>query len=100
MTDLDDIRVVTGPSEEQLNERQFVDYRSQREKCLKWLLSMGKDPEAFEGYAFQTVRARGNRMDYFYRWIWQEEGRYVSDVTREHADAVLQHLAYEDRSTT
>lgn len=98
MTDLDDLRVLTEPTEERLNERQLVDYRSQREKCLRWLLARGKDPETFDGYAFQTVRARGCRMDYFYRWVWDEKGRYVSDLTHAHADEFLQQLADEDRS--
>lgn len=98
MTDLDDLRIVSGPTEERLNERQLVDYRSQREKCLRWLLARGKDPETFDGYALQTVQARGNRLDYFYRWVWDEEGRYVSDVTHDHADEFLEQLAYEDRS--
>ncbi|WP_251328495.1 hypothetical protein [Haloplanus pelagicus] len=56
MTDLDGITVVTEPSEESLNERQLSDYRSQREDCLKWLLTFGKNPDKVEGYAFETVR--------------------------------------------
>lgn len=98
MTDLDGIRVVTGKSEEQLQERQLVDYRSHREKCLQWLLSVGKEPDTYDGYAFQTVKARANRLDYFYRWVWNEENQYTTDVTHEQADEFLQQLAYEDRS--
>jgi len=98
MTDLDGIRMVTEPSREYLNERQLVDYRSKREACLNWLLTFGKDPEKVEGYARTTVKARAARMDLFYRWTWDEEGRYVADPTHEHADAFLRHLAYEDRS--
>lgn len=38
-------------------------------------------------------------MDYFYRWVWEEDGGYTADVTHQHADEFLQQLAYEDRST-
>lgn len=98
MTDLDGITVVPGPSEEFLNDRQLVDFRSQREACLQWLLTFGKDPDEVDGYARSIVNTRASRMDIFYRWVWEEEGRYVADVTHDHADAFLQHLAYEDRS--
>lgn len=37
-------------------------------------------------------------MDAFYRWTWDEEGRYVADPTHDHADSFLKKLAYEDRS--
>jgi hypothetical protein len=77
MTDLDDISVVSGPAEEMLNARQLADYRDQREACLTWLLERGKDPETYDGYAEATVECRGNRMDFFYRWVWLREERYV-----------------------
>ena len=98
MTDLNGITVVTEPSQECLNQRQVVDYRSKRESCLKWLLTFGKDPDRVDGYARETVRSRGSRMDRFYRWVWNEEERYVADPTHDHADKFLQQLAYEDRS--
>lgn len=98
MTDLDGITVIPGPSEAALNERQLVDYRSQREACLRWLLTFGKDPNEVDGYARSTLKTRASRMDIFYRWVWNEEDQYVNDVTHEHGDAFLQHLAYEDRS--
>ncbi|WP_435319001.1 site-specific recombinase xerd [Haloarchaeobius sp. TZWSO28] len=98
MTEFGAIRVVTEPSTEFLNQRQLVDYRAHREDCLRWLLTFGKDPDKVEGYAHSTVKARAARMDRFYRWVWEEEGRYVSEPSHEHADAFLKQLAYEDRS--
>lgn len=98
MPDLDDVTVVTGPPAEQLNERQLLDDRSQREACLEWLLPFGKDPDQVEGYAVETVRARAGRMDMFYRWVWDREDRYVAAVTHDHGDASLQHQAYRDTS--
>ncbi|WP_049971091.1 hypothetical protein [Haladaptatus cibarius] len=98
MSNLDGLTIVSGVSEQQLNRRQLVDYRSQRTDCLNWLLHFGKNPVHVEGYAFETVRARANRMDIFYRWVWEQEGRYVSDVTHDHADEYMKFLAYKDTS--
>lgn len=95
---LTDIGVVPEPSEEQLNQRQLVDYRNQREQCLEWLLTSGIEPERAEGYAHGTVKNRASRMDAFYRWVWSQEDRYTTDVTHEHADAWLAHLARTDLS--
>lgn len=33
---VEDIRLVTGPAAERLNERQLVDYRSERWDCIEW----------------------------------------------------------------
>lgn len=98
MSDLKGIQVVTEPSREQLNERQRIDYRSQRESCLRWLLTYGKDPSQAIGYAFETVRNRASRMDMFYRWVWSEEEQYVSNPTLEHVDSYMEYLAYRDTS--
>ena len=84
------ITAVTEPVKEQLNQRQLVDYRSQREDCLEWLLAFGKNPDRADGYAETTVAQRAYRMSQFYRWIWQQEGHYTADVTHTHADQYYQ----------
>lgn len=56
MTGLDELTLVSRPTKEYLNQRQLVDYRAQREACLEWLLTFGKDPKHAKGYAFQTVK--------------------------------------------
>lgn len=95
---LENINLVTGKSKAYLNERQLIDYGTEREQCLDWLLHFGKDPEKAEGYAKTTVKSRANRMDQFYRWVWEEEGRYTSSLTHEHADEYLRYLAKEESS--
>lgn len=95
---LDDLPVVTEPSEDYLNPRQLSDYRNHREDCLTWLLTFGKNPDSAEGYAFQTVKARAYRMDLFYRWVWQQEDGYTVNVTHDHADGWMRHLAQQDKS--
>ena len=95
---LEGISVVPEPSEKLLNQRQRVDYRTDREQCLEWLLTFGKDPNSAEGYAYSTVKNRASRMDQFYRWVWEQEDRYTSAITTDHADAYLKHLARQEYS--
>lgn len=98
MSHFSELSIVPEPSADVLNQRQIIDYRSQREDCLEWLLTFGKDPERAEGYAFQTVRNRASRMDAFYRWVWEYEGRYTASLTHDHGDEWLRHLARHDKS--
>ena len=95
---LEGISIVPEPSEKLLNERQIVDYRTEREQCLEWLLTFGKDPSSADGYAHSTVKNRASRMDQFYRFVWQHEDRYTSSITTDHADAYLNHLARQEHS--
>ena len=97
-TPLEGITVVTEPAAECLNERQQTDYRNQREQCLEWLLVFGKDPKKADGYARTTVSNRAHRMDQFYRWVWDYEDGYTTNVTHEHADAYLLWLAKQEHS--
>lgn len=100
MVDLDEFSVVTQPAEQYLNQRQQLDYRNERENCLTWLLTFGKHPKKAEGYARGTIKPRANRMDQFYRFVWEHEGGYTANVTHEHADAWMTHLAQRDVSNT
>lgn len=94
------VTVVTEPAAEYLNPKQLVDYRSEREDCLSWLLAFGKNPEKGQGYALGTVKPRAYRIDQFYRWVWNQEGGYTANLTHEHADSWMRHLAQEDYSST
>jgi site-specific recombinase XerD len=96
----DSIAVVTEPAAEYLNHKQRVDYRSEREDCLSWLLAFGKDPETADGYALGTVKPRASRMDQFYRWVWEQEGGYTANIDHDHADGWMRHLAQADYSST
>lgn len=98
MPDLDGITVVTESSEESLNVRQLSDYRSQRADCLRWLLTFGRTRIRSRAMPSRQFALEPNRMDMFYRWSWEQEGRYVADVTHEHADEWMQELAYQEKS--
>lgn len=98
MVDLSDVKVVTSKCRQKLNERQLIDYRSQREACLTWLLSVGKNPNQATGYAKGTVAPRAYRMAQFYRWLWDQNDRYTVDIRPEDADDWMRVLAREDCS--
>jgi len=55
-----------------------------------------KNPEKAEGYSHTTVKNRMNRLDLFYRFTWDQEGRYVQDLTTEHAGQWMHWLARQD----
>ena len=87
MSNLDQYPVVTEASESYLNQRQPLDYRSEREGCLQWLLTYRKNPAEVKGYAPGTVKPRCYRMDRLYRYVWEEEGAYTVNLTHDHADS-------------
>jgi intein/homing endonuclease len=100
MIDLDEFPVVTEVSESYLNQRQLLEYRSEREECLRWLLAFGKNPDGAEGYAKGTIRPRAYRLDQFYRFVREREGGYTVNLTHDHADAWMDHLARRDSYMT
>lgn len=66
---LEDISVVAETSEQLLNQRQRIDYRTDRENGLERLLACGTNRERADGNAKATVRNRASRMDQFSRWV-------------------------------
>ena len=97
---LDGIKLVPKPSAKVLNERQYLDYRSEREHCLEWLLTFGKNPEQADGYAKTTVSNRASRIDQFYRWVWEYEDGYTTNLTHEHANEYQRYLAGTETSNS
>ncbi len=93
---VDGIVLVTEDAQEYLNPKQEVTYREHRRELAEWMLGLGKVPEKAEGYSYSTVRNRMNRLDLFYRFIWNREGRYIQDLTTDHADSWMRHLARQD----
>lgn len=94
------IVLVPKPSQEYLNDHQLVDYRDHRRKFVKWALNMGKDPKHADGYAHSTVRQRAYRLDKFYRWVWDERDGYTLEIRTDHADNYMNHLVYQENTTT
>ncbi len=100
MDEIKNLPIVTDISKEYLNQRQLLDYRNERENCLTWLLTFGKRPDEAVGYSSGTIRPTAYRMDRFYRFVWETEGGYTANVTHEHADSWMTHLARENSSST
>lgn len=101
MTDehtIDGIPLVPEPTAARLDERQQADYRAHRKQLVEWLLAFGKDPATAEGYAHRTVLNTAQRLDIFYRWVWDERGGYTTSIGHDDADAYVRHLAREDES--
>jgi len=86
---VDGITVVPRPTRERLGERELTDYIEYREKFIKWVLNLGKDPEKGEGYSTHTARTRCPRADQFHRFVWDKERTYTTTVTHDHADAFM-----------
>lgn len=53
-----DIVIIPQRSEERLDQRQLMNYRTHRKKPIERMLHLGKDPDRAEGYAWDTVRHR------------------------------------------
>ena len=96
MTLPEKITAVPEPTEAYLNHKQLMDYRSEREDALTWLLTFGKDPKQADGYAVSTLKTQAYRMDQFYRWMWEREGGYTVQITHEYADEWMRKLAQDD----
>lgn len=94
------IQTAPKPSRVQLTDKQIADYRHHREKLLKWSLSIGKRPDEAVGYAEDTIRVRAGHIDRFYRWMWDDQEGYTTQLTEEQADSYLKHLAYWDDIST
>lgn len=92
------IVIVPSGNRDMLSEKEAVDYRDYREKFLKWLLHVGKNPDKATGYSPYTVYESGYRAAAFDRWVWDEHGEYRLPPTPEDADGYLQEVAYGDRA--
>lgn len=90
---MEGIVLLTDKSAQYLNPKEEIAYKEHRRELAEWMLHLGKNPEKAEGYSFTTVRGRMNALDLFYRWVWQEEERFVQNMTTDHADAWMRYLA-------
>lgn len=79
-----------------LSEKQRIDYKNQRRDFVEWLLGVGKDPSAADGYSKASVKRTAYRCGKWDRYIWEKEDGYTYPLIHDHADAYMKHLAYED----
>lgn len=90
------IVLVTENAQKYLNPKEEIAYREFRRGLAEWMLGLGKNPEKAEGYSYSTVENRMNRIDLFYRFVWEREGRYVQELTTDHADEWMRWLATQE----
>jgi hypothetical protein len=93
---VDGIPLITEEAKEYLNPKQEITYREHRRELTEWMLALGKNPDKAEGYSHSTVKTRMNRLDLFYRFVWDRESRYIQDITTDHADDWMRWLARKD----
>ena len=91
-----DIVPLTDEARQYLNPREEIAYQEHRRELAEWMLNLGKNPKKAEGYSYSTVKSRMNKLDLFYRWVWEQENRFIQDMTTDRADAWMRHLAKQD----
>ena len=91
-----DIVLLTDEARKYLNPREEISYQKHRRELATWLLNLGKDPAKAEGYSHSTAKNTTNRLDLFYRFVWDSEQRFVQTLTTEHADNWMRYLARRD----
>jgi integrase len=89
--------LIHQPTEDYLNSRQRVAYRSHRKKLIKWLAKQGKNPEKLEGYAYDTYCTYSNIIDQFHRTVWDEKGQFTLNLSHEQGEDYLRDLILDDK---
>lgn len=90
------IPLVTEKSREYLNPRQEIDYREFRRSLAEWLDYQGKNPSKADGYSDSVVKTTMNRLDLFFRFIWDRQQRYTTSIGTDEADNWMKALAKRD----
>ena len=90
------IVLLTDEASEFLNPREEIAYKEHRRELAEWMLNLGKDPAKAEGYSHSTAKNRMNKLDLFYRWVWNNEQRFIQDIKLGHAEAWMRDLAKRD----
>ena len=93
---IEGVVLIYEPTEEYLNQRQRIAYENHRKMLVKWLAKRGKDPERFEGYAFDTYYTYANIICQFHRSVWDKVGGFTLDLTHKQADEYLRSLILSD----
>jgi len=93
---IEDIVLLTSKASKFLNPREEIAYQEHRRELAEWMLNLGKDPKKAEGYSHSTAKSRMNKLDLFYRWVWQDQQQYVQDMKPAHADDWMRHLAKQE----
>jgi len=88
--------IISMETQQELSEKQLLDFRSHKRDILRWLATFGKNPDKGEGYSDTTIEQLTYQLGSFYRWVWEQGGQYTTKVTPDHADAYMKEIAYGD----
>jgi hypothetical protein len=92
------VRVLTEPTCALLGGKTAPRSPPPPREFLSWLLTRGKKPDEFRGYAETTVKRTAYDPDAFYHWVWAEEEGYTLGGTHDHADQYFVSLLERPRS--
>ncbi|MFK5603756.1 MULTISPECIES: tyrosine-type recombinase/integrase [Haloferax] len=91
--------LVSKRSKEDLEEfgvNMSGDYYDFKEEVLTWLANYGKHPEKGEGLAESTLQSTHYKLETVFRWLWDYEQKYTTDLTPEKADRFIHLLNMSD----
>jgi integrase len=74
------------------------EYKEERIKFIDWAIKEGKNPEKKMGYAESTMEPRSYRVDRFYRFVWEFEGEFTTDLKLRHAKKYVELISQADSS--
>ncbi|MFO7926517.1 tyrosine-type recombinase/integrase [Natronomonas sp.] len=72
------------------------DYRDFKQEVLTWLATYGKNPEKGEGLADTTLKSTHYKLETVFRWLWDYEERYTTELTPAEADRFIRLLNMSD----
>jgi integrase len=72
------------------------DYRDFKHELLSWLANYGKNPEKGEGLADTTLKSTHYKLETVFRWLWDYEERYTTELTPAEADRFIRILNMSD----
>ena len=97
MSNQNEVKAVPEKTKKRLNDRQLTDYENYMQQLVDWLLNIGKNVDKAEGYSSHTVETAVYQIDKFHRFIWDEaEDGYTLQISTDHSDQYMQHIAVED----
>jgi len=81
---------------EQFGVNMLGDYRDFKQEVLTWLATYGKNPEKGEGLADTTLKSTHYKLETIFRWLWDYEERYTTELTPAEADRFIRLLNMSD----
>jgi len=72
------------------------DYRDFKQEVLTWLANYGKNPKKGEGLADSTLKSTHYKLETVFRWLWDYDQQYSTDLTPAKAERFIHLLNMSD----